>query len=237
MNNSYSVQFLKREIDGYLYFVPIYAQHRPAAQAVLSGRYWEPETHNLVKLIFRMATGGSIIHAGAFFGDMLPAFSQYATNVYAFEPVLENYVLARMCVEANSLSNVILMNSALSDVLTNLRINTSDNDKKHLGGASHIHERGFICSSLKIDNLMIKDLFAIHLDVEGHELSALRGADQTIQEHHPFLLLEDNMNQAAKYLHNMDYEHFLTLPHLKVWAHKSRSKFTSDILKHYPQIK
>ena len=55
-----------------------------------------------------------MVHAGTFFGDMLPSLSaKCPATVFAFEPVLENYVLAKLTVSENNLGNVLLLNSAL----------------------------------------------------------------------------------------------------------------------------
>ena len=112
----------------------------------------------------------------------LPNFSKFTQGrVYAFEPVLENFVLAKLCVEQNDLTNVILMNSALSDSIANLRIDTNQKNGLHAGGGSTISNSGHICTSLKIDNLEADDIVLIQFDVEGHELEVLSGALDTIK--------------------------------------------------------
>jgi FkbM family methyltransferase len=86
---------------------------------------------------------GSMVHAGTFYGDMLPTFSSYvSSNVYAFEPVLENYVLAKICAAKNNLENVLLFNCGLGSSVENLRINTTEGNGQHAGGASKIDANG-----------------------------------------------------------------------------------------------
>lgn len=104
----YSVGFRVVSMDdGTRFCVPLHGQHRFAAQHILNRQFYEPDTHRLVSALMP-ALGGNMIHAGTFFGDMLPTFS-HATpgTLFAFEPVLENYVMAKLCVEMNALENVV----------------------------------------------------------------------------------------------------------------------------------
>ena len=95
------------------FYVPDYARHRPVAQTVLDGRNVSPALHQFVGRLLE-ARPGSMVHAGTFFGDMLSSFSRKTPGVvYAFEPVVENYLLARAVVETNHLGNVLLMHSGL----------------------------------------------------------------------------------------------------------------------------
>lgn len=64
--------------------------------------------------ILNYRKSGSVFHAGTFFGDMLHTYSRSARTVYAFEPVLENYVLAKQNAERLGLRNAVLIN-ALND--------------------------------------------------------------------------------------------------------------------------
>jgi len=43
---------------------------------------------------------------------------------------------------------------------------------------------------IRIDDLDVKDVRFIKVDVEGHELNVLRGAEQTVQRERPRLLVE-----------------------------------------------
>ena len=212
------IEFTRLTLAGDHYFVPKYASHRPAVENLLKGTLYEPDTHNFVR-DFCNSYKGSMVHAGTFFGDMIPDFSKSVSGkVYAFEPVFENYILAKLCVDHNDLSNVILMNSALSDSLDNLYIDTNEGDGKHAGGASTISDNGAICAAINIDRLNIEDLVLIQLDVEGHELVALTGAQATIQKCRPVIAIEDNNNNCSEFLLNLKYESVGQIPGLKIWA-------------------
>lgn len=225
--NAFAVHFRRWRMDGADYFLPAYALHRPAAQAVLAGRRYEPETHAFVARLFAVVPG-SMIHAGTFFGDMLPDFSRAVQGtVHAFEPVLENYVLARLCVDANGLGNVRLLHAALSSAAGNVRIATGGADGRHLGGASGIAGEGHLCMALPIDQFEYDALQLIQLDVEGHELPALEGARATIARHRPLIAIEDNAGACAPLLESLGYRKAAEWTELAVWAPSERADFAS----------
>ena len=228
-DEKFVIKFTHLTLDGNQYFVPKHALHRSAVKNLLNGTLYEPDTHNLVRE-FCNSFKGSMVHAGTFFGDMIPNFSKSVSgNVYAFEPVFENYILAKLCVDSNNLSNVILMNSALSDSLGNLYINTSEDDGKHAGGASTISDKGAICTAINIDSLNIEDLVSIQLDVEGHELIALTGAQETIQKNRPVIALEDNNDNCADFLTNIKYKNAGHIPGLTIWAPNENNSYKGKI--------
>lgn len=160
------------------------------------------------------------MHAGTFFGDMMPSFSQEVSGkTYAFEPVFENYILARLCVKANRLDNVMLMNSALSESLGNLLIDPAQSDGRQAGGGSSISDHGEICAAIDIDRLQIDDLVLIQLDVEGHELSAFKGARHTIKASRPVIAIQDNHGNCAAFLAGLNDESIGSIPGLTLWVH------------------
>lgn len=228
-DEKYEVEFIYLTFDGNQYFVPKYALHRPAVKNLLNGILYELDTHDFVKG-FCKSFKGSMVHAGTFFGDMIPNFSRFVSgNVYAFEPVFENYILAKLCVDNNNLENVILMNCALSDNLGNLYINTNESDGRHAGGASTISDKGAICAAINIDRLNIEDLVLIQLDVEGHELIALTGAQQTIQRSRPVIAVEDNNDNCTDFLRNLKYENAGHIPGLNIWVPSENNGYKEKI--------
>jgi hypothetical protein len=57
----------------------------------------------------------------------------------------------------------------------------------------------------------------IQLDVEGHELQALKGAEATISRSRPIIAIEDNNKNCSAFLSEMGYAHNLDIPGLGVW--------------------
>lgn len=219
-SSAYRVGFTGVVIDGARYFVPDYAAHRPAGQAILKGRYYEPRTHALVRLLLE-SLPGNIVHAGTFFGDMLPSFSRAcgtAGRVYAFEPLLENHVLARLTVDANRLENVVLFNAGLGAALASCLMARGSAAGTHAGGASKVSPRGDASATLMtIDSLGLTQLSILQLDVEGHELEALTGARRTIAACRPVIMIEDNGRACAPLLGQSSYVFAGQIPGLDIW--------------------
>ena len=161
-----------------------------------------------------------MIHAGTFFGDMLPSFSKKCpATVYAFEPVLENYVLAKLCVSANGLRNVALFNSALGGEIGIAYVATEDSSGLHKGGGSNLAPVGQPTTVVTIDSLGIDDLSVIQLDVEGSELAALQGAEAAINKSRPAILIEDNRKNCSGFLRGLVYQSAGAIPGLEIWSH------------------
>jgi len=200
--------------DGSIYYVPNYAAHRPVARKILNKRYVEPGLHHLVRKIMTRRPG-SMISAGAFFGDMLPSFSRKTPGrLYAFEPVIENYLLAREVVAENDLGNVVLLHAGLgAEPGPGLAsIGTRRIGQRHLGGAARIISRSQVSAfhsqkvpMLSIDQLAIGDLSMIQLDVEGYELPVLTGAIGTIEAQQPVIVIEDNQQECPEFLAKLGY--------------------------------
>ena len=125
--DTYVLDFKKVSLDGDIYFEPKYANYIPIKRGIfdktLYGTIHESMTHKFVANLFAHFKG-SMIHAGAFCGDMLPSFSKSVNGfVYAFEPVLENFIMSKQTVMQNNLQNVFLFNAALANKVANLLIN------------------------------------------------------------------------------------------------------------------
>jgi FkbM family methyltransferase len=180
------------------YAVPRSAEHRPAARTVLSGRVWEPET---VELLRGRDPAGDIVHAGAFFGDFLPALARSRSagaRIYAFEPNTENFRCAQITVLLNGLADVVLTNAALDATTGQGELAITTADGVALGGGSHlvreatdrtVTERVSLTS---VDAVVLPErhVTVLQLDVEGHEAAALAGAVRTIRRCRPLLVLE-----------------------------------------------
>lgn len=209
--------------------MPLHGQHRIAAQNILDRQLYEPDTHRLVSALMP-ALGGSMIHAGTFFGDMLPTFSRSTPGLlYAFEPVLENYVMAKLCVETNALGNVVLLNAALGQKTGVAFIDTGDINAPHSGGASSVSEKGQTTALLAIDALDLHDITLIQLDVEGFELSALRGAARTLKRDAPIVMIEDNLRSCAPFLQSLDYRHVRSIPGQSIWCRSNHEAVLREL--------
>lgn len=212
--NIMGIQTAVVRFDDAVYFVPRYAAHRPVAGKILRKRHVSPPLNALAERVMEWRPG-SILHAGTFFGDMLPSFSRMTPGlVYGFEPVLENYLLARHVTERNELDNVLLFHAGLAERTRPGQVETMRNPSRHRGGASFvvsdpdrpIHARQRV-SLIPIDHLAIDDLSLLQLDVEGFERRVLEGGLETIARNEPVIVLEDNRGDCAELLGSLGYTH------------------------------
>lgn len=182
------------------YCVPSSSSHRPAAQAILSGLVYEPNT---IEYILANCEEGDIVQAGAFFGDFLPALSKSCgenAKVWSFEPCSENYRCARITLELNGIENVELHNIGLGSEESEGDLRIRDAAGSASGGASKImdstkSEGSFEKVRIRPIDEVIEDERAvsiIQLDVEGYEINALSGGLKTILRCKPILIIEVN---------------------------------------------
>lgn len=172
------------------YCVPVAAIHRPVALSVLAGRVWEAETLDL--MVAHCGTG-DIVHAGAFFGDFLPALAAASARVgrkiWAFEPSPESYRCAAVTLLLNQIDNVELINAGLGDRQSSGQLVVS-NRRQPLGGGAYILQgpsnpkdnragRTTPVRIVAIDDIVPEDrpVSVIQLDVEGYEERALAGGN------------------------------------------------------------
>lgn len=185
------------------YCVPMSASRSFAALYVLAGDVWEAAT---LDFISSHCKGGDIVHAGAFFGDFLPALAgalDTGSKVWAFEPNPESHRCAMITMELNQLTGIELENAALGEEPGWGELVTHDRRRGGLGGRSTMAGAGLRGQPAKgsrteavrivtIDGLVPEHrrVSLIHLDVEGYEERALQGALRTIERCRPTLLVE-----------------------------------------------
>jgi FkbM family methyltransferase len=185
------------------YCIPVSALRHEVALSVFAGRVWEAET---IGLMAAHCASGDIVHAGAFFGDFLPALAAASApagrKIWAFEPNPESYRCAAVTLLLNQISNVELINAGLGEKTNSGYLVTSERGQSLAGGA-HIQQRAGNSERsspvgtapvriVTIDGVVPENrsVSVIHLDVEGYEEQALTGAMETIQRNRPLLILE-----------------------------------------------
>ncbi len=238
----YSVEFIEAHAEhkelGYSIdiCVPANARHRPAVKRFLKGRYYEPFSHVSFTRILNYKGNASAVHAGAFFGDMLHTYSKVAKTVYAFEPVLANYVLAKSNLERMSLTNVVLMNAGLSDRSDLAFIKTTNEHGRFAGGSSAlisaeqtVRSTFEVVPVFRLDDLPIDGVGLLQLDIEDHELQALHGAVKLISRCRPVILVEDNKAGCADFLRGHGYEFCFKSSGLNYWALPEDFIFVSSL--------
>ncbi len=128
------------------------------------------------------------IDGGAYNGDSALMFEKFyqPNQIFSFEPNLRNYNLMLKTIKLNNLKKVKPIKMALGKAEGSLNII----DK---GSATTISKDGErVAKIISIDEFCIQNNLSvglIKLDLEGHGLEALKGAENTLKRFKPILLL------------------------------------------------
>ena len=186
------------------------------------GRYEEGEI-SFIKS--KLKLGDTFLDIGANIGlHTLTAAETVGRDgrVISFEPFATNY--NRLCqnIFMNDFKNIDAVNKAVSD--SNKWIDLFYNKAEHnLGMVSSINSKGSLLEKVEavsIDSFVNEQQFSsidfVKLDIEGAELSALKGMKNTLEKHHPILLVEilledntENRDQIFDYLLGFGYKNYL----------------------------
>jgi FkbM family methyltransferase len=158
---------------------------------------------------------GNILDSGAWIGDnAIPWAKNIKTTVYAIDPSNENCVYIKKVAEMNSVTNIQILAYALSDKEEDLFTSDDINHCSFLNTTNPIHK----VSGVSLDHLeskgLIQDIGFIHLDIEGFEFKALRGASKLIDKCRPIIAFEqhletDDYKGLSKYLNEKSYKVFM----------------------------
>lgn len=145
--------------------------------------------HTLPKVLEEIQPGDVVVDAGACVGDTCGPFLERVGqkgHVIAFEPHPDAYECLKLNCPTASVFQV-----ALSDNQDGAGMMFDPN-----AGASYLKDVGeTFVRTMTLDSMELDRLSFLKIDVEGMELSVLRGAEQTIARFHPKLLIE--VNQGA----------------------------------------
>ena len=168
-----------------LYSIPKEISYTYTAQLILDGGVHEDTTIKYLQSI-----GGNIIHAGSGFGDFLPALKN-CNKIWTFEPNTLMYESSLETISLNKLVNVEIFPYALSDSNGIGNLKHIDEKGLEMGPRSEMGN-GVEVKTVKLDSIISNDtkISLIHLDLEGYEFEALKGAKEIIERDKPIIVLE-----------------------------------------------
>jgi FkbM family methyltransferase len=156
--------------------------------------------------------GNWILDVGANIGQYSARFSELVGpigRVISFEPVPRTFELLAANMALLPTQNVTLINAAASDSFGTggMEIPKFDTGLDNYYMASLQPSASDISVLLlPIDNLQIPERIALaKIDVEGHELSALRGMENIVRRDTPTLIVEGYVDEVATYLAELGY--------------------------------
>lgn len=178
----------------------------------IDGRFENQELSLIEKTFKGMLANKIVLDIGANIGNHTVAFSKFSKMVYAFEP--NSYVFDVLKLNIKNLKNVRGFNFGASNANQNIiakvpRRNFAggsiDLDKKN----SKPHQFYEIFFKLKaLDEFSVlsqKDIGLIKIDVEGHELNALKGMKNLLKKNKPVILFEQNRGIANQTSLEIDF--------------------------------
>jgi FkbM family methyltransferase len=142
------------------------------------------ELYTVDSIIESLKNKRTIIHAGGNVGAYTLKFADAFDTVYVFEPDVTNFKC--LCLNTADRENVFQFRAALGNRATQVSI-TKDNPENC--GTFRIKEDGNI-PVVTIDSLRLTEVDCIHLDIEGYEMNALLGAENTIRAYRPLIVVE-----------------------------------------------
>lgn len=150
-----------------------------------NGQYEHRDLHHHT---MKYVTDNSVmVQAGGNCGFILSTFVDYFDVIYTFEPDPINFYCLNQNIQQD---NVIKLQACLSNDLDLLNVQQLVRpDRLHDTGGVHVNGTGSV-PAIPIDALRLRSCGLIQLDVEGYELKALQGAQQTINRCKPVLCIE-----------------------------------------------
>lgn len=170
------------------------------------------------KDIIKLHDGEVFIDGGAYTGDTIQQFLDtckkekvYYKKIIAFEPDKKNFALVTKFYGKRK--NIMLIAKGLYKKETILRFSEKE-------ASSRLDKLGE--SKVKVINIdavpECNDATFIKMDIEGAEMDALYGAQETIKKNHPKLAIciyhsNEDMIQIAEYIHSLVPEYKLYIRH------------------------
>lgn len=141
---------------------------------------------------------GVVVQAGGNCGFYVKQYAELFGLVYTFEPEPLNFLCLNLNVTGR---NVIKFQSCLGDKHEMVGLGNYLNDS----GSTHVKtekSEQSVVPTMMIDDLQLSSCDLIHLDIEGYELFALKGAVETIRKFKPVIAFEFHDAWAGRYEYN-----------------------------------
>ncbi|MGP1599332.1 FkbM family methyltransferase [Peptoanaerobacter stomatis] len=172
-----------------------------------------------------VSKGAIIVDCGAFIGDSARIFMNKTDNdctIYCFEPVKENYNKLREWVEKDNLKNIFPINSGVGASKYEDNVySTEEVTTKAAVGMNRFEAEKPVVSKINVDTIdnMIKGkVDYIKMDIEGFEMQALYGAQNTIKNNNPKMLISayhkvTDMWEIPQYVKKINSNYKIILTH------------------------
>jgi FkbM family methyltransferase len=155
---------------------------------LISAAYWrvEPEIRCLDEVCGR---GGTMVDIGGWYGPWSRRLVGRSSRVVVFEPSSLHEVLSRTLPPT---ATVVAAGASDAPREAELWLPSPTGASRGVSSLQRqdIHSTSTTVPLVTVDSLGLRGVTFMKIDVEGHELSALRGAELTIRRDRPRLLIE-----------------------------------------------
>ena len=160
--------------------------------------------HSL-KIIERLKGNRTVIQAGGHCGLYPKFYSNLFERVFTFEPDLVNF---KCLVENCSDTRIVKINSAVGDKAEFVSMGIVSHVNTGMNKILPKNVTGIIAYSIPIDSMNAPNVDLIHLDVEGYEYEAIKGAVKTIKKYKPLVVLElsDKEEKVYNIMKKLNYK-------------------------------
>jgi FkbM family methyltransferase len=173
-----------------------------------SGQPWEKSTIELAEK--HVVPGTTVLDVGAHIGSLTIPFARMVGSeghVYAFEPQKKVFRELVYNVKLNQLINVTPLRFAVS---SDPGIIEMTSETRHDGRVRIARQQqgGDVAEARTIDSFGFSNVSVFKIDVEGHEINVLRGAEELIKTFHPVILIEirkQNLPEVQSILEELGY--------------------------------
>lgn len=182
---------------------------------MIYGRYEEEELQCIKKNLQKLKKE-TIIDIGAHIGNHSIFFSNYAKNVISFEPNPFTYKLLKLNTE--NYKNIKTFNLGISNKNSKVRMNfvkmntgTNQIVKSKIKLLSKTNSFSKLITLNKLKFIKNMKVSLVKIDIEKHEIFALKGMDRILIKNKPILILEYNSNDSSNkktitYLRSLGYK-------------------------------
>jgi FkbM family methyltransferase len=164
------------------------------------------------------------IQAGGHLGSWPAKLSGLFEQVVSLEPVLENW---QVCVASIQTANVRMIYGALGAHEGLAHIATV---AKRFSGSARVTKKtgAVVVPCYRVDALpqvRREEVDALFLDVEGYELEVLHGAERTLRQAHPLVVVEENSCGLTYGVHPGDIGRWLGR-----WGYREAARYGRDVV-------
>lgn len=145
----------------------------------------------------------------------LRATGKKNVRIQCFEPSHEIYMPLSINIKQKEINNnITFLNVGLSDEegVCDMALNEYNLGASEMLDKDKDYNENYRCEEdcyfVRLDSMTFDNISVIKIDVEGHELNVLLGAENTIGEHRPIIIIEifpDKMKEVEALLNVYDY--------------------------------